>query len=103
MSRIYTLLGALAVIGFLLGAAYYKGTVDGKASEQAAQQEAIDELNEALREKQAELAALEAQRLADMEALEEQVDELRRLANEDPDADRPAIGTGSVQRLNALR
>lgn len=103
MNRIYTLLGALAVIGFLLGAAYYKGTVDGSVSERVAQREAIDELNEALREKQAELDALEAQRLAEMEALNEEVDELRRLANEDPDANRPAIGAGSVQRLNTIR
>ena len=103
MNRIYTLLGALAVTGVLLGAVYYKGTIDGSTSEQAAQQEAIDELNEALRKKQAELAALEAQRLAEMEALDEEVDELRRLANEAPDADRPAISVGSVQRLNTVR
>jgi len=71
--------------------------------ERAAQQEAINDLNADLRQAQAELAALEAQRLAEMEQLNLEVDELRRLANEDPDADRPALGVGSVQRLNTLR
>lgn len=103
MNRIYILLAALAVIGTITGSAYLKGRADGRAVEVAAQQEATDELNEELREVQAELAALEAQRLEEMEALNAEVDELRRLANEDPDADRPAIGTGSVQRLNSFR
>lgn len=103
MNRIYVLLAALAVIGTITGGAYQKGRADGRSAEVAAQQEAIDELNRELREKQEKLAALEAQRLEEMEALSGQVEELRRQADEDPDADRPAIGTGSVQRLNALR
>jgi uncharacterized coiled-coil protein SlyX len=103
MNRIYILLAALAVIGTITGAAYLKGRADGRAVELAERQEAIDELNRELREKQTELDELEQQRLAEMEALNEEVDELRRLANEDPDADRPAIGTGSVQRLNSIR
>ncbi len=103
MNRIYVLLAALAVIGTITGSAYLKGRADGKSVERAAQQEATDELNRELREVQEELAALEAQRLAEVEELNQEVDELRRQAHEDPDADRPAIGTGSVQRLNALR
>lgn len=103
MNRIYVLLAALAVIGTITGSAYLKGRADGRSAEVAAQQEAIDALNEELRAKQEELVALEAQRLEEMEALNGQVEELRRQADEDPDADRPAIGTGSVQRLNALR
>lgn len=103
MNRIYVLLAALAVIGTITGGAYLKGRADGRSVERAAQQEATDELNAELREVQQELAALEAQRLQEMEALNAEVDELRRLADEDPDADRPAIGTGSVQRLNSLR
>ena len=103
MNRIYVLLAALAIIGTITGSAYLKGRADGKSVARAAQQEAIDELNADLREAQAELAALEAQRLAEMEQLNLEVDELRRLANEDPDADRPALGAGSVQRLNTLR
>lgn len=103
MNRIYVLLAALAVIGTITGTAYLKGRADGRAVELAEQQEAIKELNQELREKQAELDALEAKRLAEMEALNKEVDELRRLANEDPDADRPAIGVGSVQRLNTIR
>lgn len=101
--NVYVILAALAISGTALGGAYYKGNVDGKASEAAAQQEAIDDLNADLRKAQAELAALEAQRLAEMEELNLEVDELRRLANEDPDADRPALGAGSVQRLNTIR
>ncbi|QDP53527.1 MAG: hypothetical protein GOVbin4933_73 [Prokaryotic dsDNA virus sp.] len=103
MNRIYILLAALAVIGTLIGSAYLKGRADGRSVEAAAQQEATDELNQELREVQEELATLEATRLEEMEALNAEVDELRRLANEDPDADRPAIGTGSVRRLNSLR
>lgn len=103
MNRIYTLLAALAVIGTLTGSAYLKGRTDGKSAEHAAQQEATNALNTHLREAQAELIALEAQRLADMERLNQEVDNLRRLANEDPDANRPAIGIGSVRRLNSVR
>jgi len=103
MNRIYILLAALAIIGTITGGAYLKGRADGKSVERAAQQEAIDDLNADLREAQAELATLETQRLAEMEELNLEVDELRRLANEDPDADRPALGVGSVQRLNSLR
>ena len=103
MNRIYILLAALAIIGTITGGAYLKGRADGKSVERAAQQEAIDDLNADLQEAQAELATLETQRLAEMEELNLEVDELRRLANEDPDADRPALGTGSVQRLDSLR
>lgn len=103
MNRIYVLLAALAVIGTVTGGAYLKGRADGRSVEAAAQRKATEELNADLREAQAELAALEAQRLAEVEELSLEVDELRRLANEDPDADQPAIGTGSVQRLNAIR
>jgi len=102
MNRIYVLLAALAVIGTLTGGAYLKGRADGKSVERAAQQEAIDKLNAELRRRQAELDKLESQRLAEMEALNEEVEELRRQAHEDPDADRPALGTGSVQRLNSV-
>lgn len=96
------MLAALAVIGTLTGGAYLKGRADGKSVERAAQQEAIDKLNAELRRRQAELDKLESQRLAEMEALNEEVEELRRQAHEDPDADRPALGTGSVQRLNSV-
>lgn len=103
MNRIYVLLAALAVIGTVTGGAYIKGLTDGKQAERTAQQEALDSLNADLKEAQRELAALEELRLAEMEELNLEVDELRRLANEDPDANRPALGIGSVQRLNSIR
>lgn len=103
MSRIYILLAALAVTGTITSSAYLKGRADGRSAEVAAQRDAVAELNRELREKQKQLTALEAQRLKEMEALSGQVEELRRQADEDPDANRPAISTGSVQRLNALR
>lgn len=103
MNRIYILLAALAVIGALTGSAYLKGRADGRSVERELQQEATDALNVELRETQQRLADLEAQRLAEMAALEDEVEALRSEADEDPDADRPAIGTGSVRRLNTLR
>lgn len=103
MNRIYILLAALAVIGTLTGSAYLKGRADGRSVERELQQEATDALNVELRETQQRLADLEAQRLAEMAALEDEVEALRSEADEDPDADRPAIGTGSVRRLNTLR
>lgn len=102
MNRIYVLLAALAMIGTITGAAYLKGRADGKAVERAAQLEVIQELNDALEQKESELAALEAQRLEEMQALEEEVDELRRLGYEDPNATRPAVGLDSVRRLNSI-
>jgi len=103
MNKFYTLLAALAVIGTMTGGAYLKGRADGRSAEREAQQGATDLLNAALREAQRQLDALEAERLAEMEELQATVDELRRQANEDPNANRPAIGTGSVQRLNSVR
>lgn len=102
MTKVYLFLAALAIIGTLLGGAYLKGRADGRAVEKAIQIEEIEKLNDALDKKQAELAALEAARLEQMRELEDRVEELRSQANEDPDADRPAIGVDSVRRLNSI-
>lgn len=102
MTRIYLLLGALAVIGTLVGGSYLKGRSDGRWAERAAQLEATEELNQQLDAKDAELAALEAARLEQMRELEVRVEELRRQADEDPNADRPAFGADSMRRLNAV-
>jgi Tfp pilus assembly protein PilO len=102
VTRVYMLLGALAAIGVLLGAAYLKGLSDGRWAERVAQLEAIEELNQQLDAKDAELAALEAARLKQMRELEDRVEELRRQADEDPNADRPAFGPDSMRRLNAV-
>ena len=103
MAKIYVLLGALAVIGTLIGAAYLKGRADGRWAERVVQLEAIEELNQQLDAKDAELAALEAARLEQMRELEDRVEELRRQADEDPNANRPALGADSMRRLNAVR
>jgi uncharacterized coiled-coil protein SlyX len=102
LNRIYILLGALAVVGTLLGAAYLKGRSDGRSAERVIQLKAIEELNEQLNEKDAELAALEAERLRQMRKLEDRVEELRRQAYEDPNANRPAFGADSMRRLNTV-
>jgi len=102
MSRLYLILGALAVIGTITGAAYLKGRSDGRWAERIVQLEAIQELNDQLAAKDQELADLEAARLEQMRLLEERVEELTEEANADPDADRPATGVGSVQRLNSI-
>jgi len=103
MNRIYILLAALAVIGTLTGSAYLKGRADGQSAERLEQQEALDALNAELTTARQALVRLEVQRLKEMEDLNAEVDKLRREANEDPDADRPALGTGSVRRLNSIR
>lgn len=102
MSRIYILLAALAVIGTLTGAAYLKGRFDGVTAESLRNAAAVAELNKQLAAKDRELADLETARLEQMRLLEERVEELTEEANADPDADRPAIGVGSVQRLNSI-
>lgn len=102
MSRLYMILGVLAVIGTLTGAAYLKGRADGRWAERVVQLKAIQNLNKQLDAKAIELKNLEAARLKQMRVLENRVEELGRLADEDPHADRPAIGVGSVQRLNTL-
>lgn len=102
MSRIYLILGALAVVGTITGAAYFKGRTDGTVAEALRNAAAVEELNDQLAEKDRELAALEAARLEQMRLLEERVEELTEEANADVNATRPAIGVGSVQRLNAI-
>lgn len=100
--RVYMFLGALAIIGTLLGGAYLKGRSDGRVVERTVQLERIQELNDQLSKRDAELAALERQRLEQMRELEDRVEELRRQADEDPNANRPAFGADSMRRLNAL-
>ena len=102
MNRIYMLLAALAVIGTITGAAYFKGRTDGTVAEALRNAAAVEELNESLAEKDRELAALELARLEQMRLLEERVEELTEEANADVNATRPAIGVGSVQRLNSI-
>lgn len=103
MSRIYVLLGALAVIGTLTGAAYLKGRSDGQWAERIVQLKAIEDLNLQLDAKTQELADLEAVRLEQMRELEDRVAELTEIAREDPHADRPSLSVDGVRRLNSLR
>lgn len=102
MIRVYVFLAVLAVLGASLGGAYLKGRADGRAVAEAAAQEEVRELNEQLRLAEEAARAREQQRLAELEALEQSIEQLRREADEDPDAARPAIGTGSVRRINSV-
>lgn len=102
MIKIYMFLGALAIIGTLLGGAYLKGRTDGRDAERTVQLERIEELNDLLDANNAELADLEQQRLEQMRELENRIEELRGQADEDPNADRPAFGADSMRRLNTV-
>lgn len=102
MIRPYLWLGTFAVAVTLLGALYYKGRVDGVSAESLRNAEAVQELNEQLKQKGKELAALETARLERERELESRVEELMEEANADANADRTAIGVGSVRRLNSI-
>lgn len=102
MGKIYLILAALAVVGTLSGASYLKGRSDGTTAESLRNAAAVEDLNEQLADKGRELAALETARLEQMRELEARVEELTEEANADVNANRPAIGVGSVQRLNAI-
>ena len=84
MTRIYVLLALVAVLGTSHGGAYLKGRFDGKSVAE-----------EAARER-------EQQRLAEVEELERSIEQLRRDADADPDAERPAVGVDSVRRINSI-
>lgn len=103
MNRFYLLLVTLAFAAAVTSGAYLRGRHDGKLAERAIQSRAVKALNTRLREVQANLRVLEVQYLTEMDELNAEIAELGRLANEDPNADRFAIGADSVQRLNAAR
>lgn len=102
MGKIYTLLAALAIMGTLIGAAYLKGRMDGTVAEALRNAAAVEELNQQLADKDQELTNLELARLEQMRLLEERVEGLTEEAREDVNATRPAIGVGSVYRLNSI-
>lgn len=95
---------AVALVGWLI---WSNGYDDGVADTEQKYQTAIQE--ERHRQLEANQAALDAvnQRLRELERLLDERDatisELNDEAAQDPDADRRAIGTGSVQRLNRIR
>lgn len=102
MIRVYIFLAVLAALGASLGGAYIKGRADGRAVAEAAAQEQVRELNDQIRQVEENARQRELQRLAEMEQLEQSIIQLRRDADADPDAARPAIGTGSVRRINSV-
>lgn len=102
MSRIYVLLGALAVIGTITAGAYMKGRGDGRAAEAARNAEIIRELNEDLRQAELEAQEREQERLREVAELEASITELRRQADADPDAGRRAINADSVRRIGSI-
>jgi phage terminase Nu1 subunit (DNA packaging protein) len=103
MARVYVLLGVLAVIGTMVTSAYIKGRWDGVAAEAARSAKAVQELNDRLRTTEEQARQRELKRLRELAELETTIDQLRRSANADPNASRPAIGLNSVQRLNSIR
>lgn len=100
------ILGALLVVGaylYIRWDAYNDGVEDTTTKYERLIQE------ERHRVLEANSAALEAarSRISELQRLlsarDAELLELQRQAAEDPDADRPSIGTGSVQRLNRVR
>jgi uncharacterized protein YlxW (UPF0749 family) len=70
------------------------------AAARAAEIERQDAVNDAA--KAAEARAI-AKMQADNQSLQTQIEELQREADQDPDADKPALGSSSVQRINKIR
>lgn len=102
MTRIYVLLVLVAVLGTSHGGAYLKGRFDGKSVAEEAAREEVIELNEELRVAEEAAREREQQRLAEVEELERSIEQLRRDADADPDAERPAVGVDSVRRINSI-
>ena len=100
------LLGILLVVGaylYIWWSAYNDGVEDTTLKyEQVIQEERerLDAANEAALT-QARERISELQRL--LRTRNEELLDLQRQAAEDPDANRPAINSGSVQRLNRIR
>lgn len=102
MSRIYILLGALAVIGTLTGSAYLMGRAEGAQNARNAQLEVIQKLNRQLKIKDEQLEEAEAERLDMVAELQARLNNLSEAAREDPNAARACLSPGSVRRHNAL-
>lgn len=101
------LAGAVAYIdhgGYARAEVYYKGQIaDLKRAASDARNAEIDRQAGV----QAAAKAREASRIAEMQAetdsLEQEIKELEREADQDPDAGKPALGAPSVQRINKVR
>ena len=100
--NIYVTLAAMAVAGTLLGGAYYKGHVDGERAEILRNAADTQKLNDEILRYQREATIREQDRLAEVLLLEGQIETLSEEANADPDADRTAVPTRSVQRINSV-
>jgi hypothetical protein len=108
-------LAAWAVIALLVASAFggtyaladHRGY--GRAANQYEAKNAQAALDELHRQSAANDAAkaAEAAAIAEMQAanqsLQNQIEELQREADQDPDADKPALGSSSVRRINKIR
>lgn len=99
-------LGVLLMVGayfYIRWDAYNDGVADTTLRYETLileERERVQEANEAaLNEARSRIAELQRQ----LSARNAELLELQREAAQDPDADRPAIGAGSVQRLNRVR
>jgi uncharacterized protein YlxW (UPF0749 family) len=88
------------------GRSELKYTAQIATMQQQAAQAALDELHRQSAANDAAKAA-EAAAIAEMQAanqsLQNQIEELQREADQDPDADKPALGSSSVRRINKIR
>ena len=91
---------ALGVVGLRL---YSWGHGDGVLQERGLAEAALAELNDRLELVNRDASKRESLRLTQMAELEQHIEELRSVIDADPDADRPAFGPDSVQRLNSVQ
>lgn len=103
MNKIYSLLASLAVVGTLLGMAYFKGRSDGRIAEASRHAEAVRELNDTIREYERDAEQRERERLAEVRRLEGEIETLREAADADPDANRSSVPARSVRRIDSVK
>ncbi|MBX4941188.1 hypothetical protein [Rhizobium binae] len=107
LAALVLLLAAYAYVdnrGYARAEAHYKGVI---AAEHAAAATARDAETERQVAANNAAKAREAERIAEMQAanedLQSQIEELQREASQDPDAGRVVLGAPSVQRINKVR
>jgi uncharacterized protein HemX len=90
--------------GYERAATEYKATIaQMKADAAQARADEIDRQNAVNDAAKAAEARSIAQMQAANQSLQTKIEELQREADQDPDADRPALGADSVRRINQIR
>ncbi len=102
MIRIYITLAVIIGIAFALIGSYVKGHSAGREAEALKQSRMVRTLNETIKLNEREAKERELARLQKIEYLETTLENLEEKANEDANADRPAISPEGVNRINTV-